>query len=61
MFLASKLKKPKENQCFWLRTSKNLRKLMFLVSNLKQPKENQWFWFRTLKNLREINVFGFEP
>ena len=27
MFLASNLKKPKENQCFWLRTLKKLRKM----------------------------------
>ena len=27
MFLASNLKKPKENQCFWLRTLKYLRKI----------------------------------
>ena len=27
LFLALSLKKPKENQCFWLRTLKNLRKI----------------------------------
>ena len=27
LFLALTLKKPKENQCFWLRTLKNLRKI----------------------------------
>ena len=27
MFLASNLKKPKENQCFWLRNLKNVRKI----------------------------------
>ena len=27
MLLASNLKKPKENQCFWLRTLKNIRKM----------------------------------
>ena len=26
-FLSQTLKKPKENQCFWLRTLKNLRKI----------------------------------
>ena len=27
LFLALTFKKPKENQCFWLRTLKNLRKI----------------------------------
>ena len=30
-FLALTLKKPKENQCFWLRTLKNLRKTFVFV------------------------------
>ena len=39
MFLASNLKKPKENHCFWLRTLKNLRKI--IVFDTREAAERQ--------------------
>ena len=41
-FLGLTLKKPKENQCFWLRTLKNLRKInVFIFPDGTQAQHHQ--------------------
>ena len=54
MFLASNLEKPKENQCFWLRTLENLRKSMFLADVFSKRSFFGWcllqkvvFWMKS--------------